>query len=262
MSEIMVTSMWASMASWFTPTVLFCVLNLVIGAIFVASSYESQSHQQDHQLGGDNPPQLTRAPSLLDRVRSINLSLRKYDEPEPFTFGSQNPDPQNDPPQLVRAPSLVERVKSINFSSFKFETSDQCRPDTHHTEPESDLNQASDHHVTRSKSDRSGKTPGRAQAKMKKSASASFVDGVMKGEQAEEVDRRRPATVRGGEAASFGEDEGVDAKADDFINRFKQQLKLQRLDSLLRYQEMLARGSGNESAKVKTKDASESTLDL
>lgn len=27
----------------------------------------------------------------------------------------------------------------------------------------------------------------------------------------------------------------VDAKADDFINKFKQQLKLQRLESLLRY---------------------------
>ncbi|KAK3014729.1 hypothetical protein RJ639_008399 [Escallonia herrerae] len=262
MSEIVVTSMWASMASWFTPTVLFCVLNLVIGTIFVASSYKPQSHQQDHQLGGDNPPQLARAPSLLDRVRSINLSLHKYDQPEPFTFDSRNPDPQNDPPQLVRAPSFLERVKSINLSSFKFETFDPSPPDTHHTDRESDSNQASDHHVTRSKSDRSGETPGRAQGKMKKSASASFVDGVMEGEQAEEADRRWPATVRGGEAASWGEDEGVDAKADDFINRFKQQLKLQRLDSLLRYQEMLGRGSGNESAKAKTKAASESILNL
>ncbi|KAK3025762.1 hypothetical protein RJ639_041918 [Escallonia herrerae] len=232
------------MASWFTPPFLFCVLNLVIGTIFVASCYKPQSHQQDHQLGGDNPPQLARVPSLLDRVRSFNLSLHKYDQPEPFTFASQNPDPQNDPPQLVRAPSLLERVKSINLSSFKFETSDPSPPDTHHTEPESDRNQGSDHHVTRSKSDRSGETPGRAQAKMKKSASANCADGVMEGEQADEVDRRRPETVRVGEAASFGEDEGVDAKADDFINRFKQQLKLQRLNSLLRYKEMLGRGSG------------------
>ncbi|THG21515.1 hypothetical protein TEA_024960 [Camellia sinensis var. sinensis] len=37
------------------------------------------------------------------------------------------------------------------------------------------------------------------------------------------------------EKLRVGEDEeGVDAKADDFINRFKQQLKLQRLDSILR----------------------------
>jgi len=32
-----------------------------------------------------------------------------------------------------------------------------------------------------------------------------------------------------------GTDDEVDAKADDFINKFKQQLKLQRLESLLRY---------------------------
>ncbi|CAM8939085.1 unnamed protein product [Rhodiola kirilowii] len=38
------------------------------------------------------------------------------------------------------------------------------------------------------------------------------------------------------------EDEEVDSKADDFINKFKQQLKLQRLDSILRYKEMLGRG--------------------
>lgn len=48
------------------------------------------------------------------------------------------------------------------------------------------------------------------------------------------------AAVDGGD----GEEEGgeVDARADDFINRFRQQLKLQRLDSLLRYKEMLNRG--------------------
>ncbi|KAK3025760.1 hypothetical protein RJ639_041916 [Escallonia herrerae] len=237
----MVTSMWASMASWFTPAILFCVLNLVIGTIFVASKFKPQSH---HQLGGDNTPQLAREPSLLDRVMSFNLPLHKYDRPDPSPSDSRNPDPQNDPPQPVRAPSLLDRVKSINFSSFKFETYDPSRPDTHYSDPGSDRNQASDHHVARSKSDRSGETPGRPQATLKKSASASFADGLMEGEQTEEVDIRRPATVRVGEAASFGDDEGVDAKADDFISRFKQQLKLQRLDSLVRYKEMLGRGTG------------------
>ena len=40
------------------------------------------------------------------------------------------------------------------------------------------------------------------------------------------------------------DDEEVDAKADDFINRFKQHLKSQRLDSIIRYKEMIGRGSG------------------
>lgn len=35
------------------------------------------------------------------------------------------------------------------------------------------------------------------------------------------------------------EEEEVDVRADDFINKFKQQLKLQRLESLLRYRDMI-----------------------
>lgn len=48
------------------------------------------------------------------------------------------------------------------------------------------------------------------------------------------------------EAAEFGggEDVGVDARADDFINRFREQLKLQKVESIVRYKEMITRGSG------------------
>ncbi|KAG0459497.1 hypothetical protein HPP92_022625 [Vanilla planifolia] len=35
----------------------------------------------------------------------------------------------------------------------------------------------------------------------------------------------------------------VDARADDFINRFRRQLQLQRLNSLLRYKDMIGRGA-------------------
>jgi hypothetical protein len=37
------------------------------------------------------------------------------------------------------------------------------------------------------------------------------------------------------------EEEEVDAKADDFIKRFKQQLRMERLDSILRYRDILNR---------------------
>lgn len=57
-----------------------------------------------------------------------------------------------------------------------------------------------------------------------------------------DVDLQRPATTR--ETVPYGEDEAVDRKADDFINKFRQQLKLQRLDSILRYKEMLNIGVG------------------
>ena len=75
---------------------------------------------------------------------------------------------------------------------------------------------------------------------MKKSASerGRRVKCEWEEEDEETVEKRRPATVRV-ETTSLGEDEEVDAKADDFINRFKKQLRLQRLDSILRYREML-----------------------
>lgn len=75
----------------------------------------------------------------------------------------------------------------------------------------------------------SGPDPGHVE--MMKSAS----ERVNSGEREEEegaVERRRPATAIGkGKTTSWGEDEEVDARADDFINRFKKQLKLQRMDS-------------------------------
>lgn len=103
--------------------------------------------------------------------------------------------------------------------------------------------------MTRSKSD-TKPTPGEAppaklSKKMKKSASAKSAFSHF--EEADIVENRRPATVREGKASlkvtEVGDDE-VDAKADDFINKFKQELKLQRLDSIIRYKEMIGGGAG------------------
>uniref|UniRef100_A0A5B7C5G4 DUF4408 domain-containing protein n=1 Tax=Davidia involucrata TaxID=16924 RepID=A0A5B7C5G4_DAVIN len=213
-AEPAVASMWAFMTSWFTPTILFCVLNLMIGTIFITSNFkthnkEQQNHSEDHELR----------------------------------------------PQLVRPPSILERFRSINFSLYRSEQPDPLQPETtHHTDPPADQapdqNQShdQDHHLTRSKSAEASETPARVPVKMKKSASEKLVVETSF-EDVEASERQRPATVRerktkGNETASSAEDEEVDAKADDFINRFKQQLKLQRLDSILRYKEMLTRGSG------------------
>jgi len=62
-----------------------------------------------------------------------------------------------------------------------------------------------------------------------------------KGEERKEVGLQKkegekpPAARKQSTSFRRGSDEGVDAKADHFINRFKQQLKLQRLESLLRF---------------------------
>ena len=100
-------------------------------------------------------------------------------------------------------------------------------------------------HVNRVNSDTkpaAGEMPERLPGKMRKSASAKSAFAHF--EEDDIVEARRPATVRDGNARGTEADEEVDAKADDFINRFKHQLKLQRLDSIVRYKETVNRGAG------------------
>ncbi|PKI61848.1 pathogen-associated molecular patterns-induced protein A70 [Punica granatum] len=342
------TTMWAFMASWFTPTSLFLLLNLMIGTIFISSRFHSSPASKKtpttyhYQYGHpDSAPPLARTPSLIDRVRSINFSLYKFDHhpvPDyhyseqpadhfaahvdpppppiarapsllerlksinftPYIFDHPTPAmipepkyaPPADPAPLARAPSLLDRLKSINFSPYLYNHPDPIReqdaaPAQAYSEPartrqirnepppvapvpsflervksinfslygqeEPDLAGLVDHHVKRVNSDTKptgGEAPTRLSRKMKKSASdkSSFSHFKSEDEEEEEEDVaefQRPETKKGPAVAAVEEAEEIDAKADDFINRFKQQLKLQRLDSIMRYKEMLSRGSAN-----------------
>ncbi|EEF48070.1 conserved hypothetical protein [Ricinus communis] len=229
------SSVWSFTTGWSTPTSLFLFLNLVIGTIAVISRFSSNKTPPDEEI---RP--LTRAPSLIDRVKSINLSSYKYSpqSPEFETAETTIYGVSDDPPRLERAPSLLERVKSIKFPSIY-----RSEPET---EEHRDARQVSgletelEHHVIRSKSEVApAERKVEANEKMKKSASERAIDELREDDR-ESVEKRRPAETRLEKTASFrGGDDGVDAKADDFINRFKQQLKLQRLDSLLRYRDRL-----------------------
>lgn len=88
--------------------------------------------------------------------------------------------------------------------------------------------------------------PGKLAARMRKSASAksAFSHFGEEEEGGDAVEARRPATVREGGVRAEEDDEEVDTKADHFINKFKQQLKLQRMDSIIRYKDMISRGGG------------------
>ena len=81
----------------------------------------------------------------------------------------------------------------------------------------------------------SGEVPTKLARKIKKSMSVKLESFHYEEEEdINNIESRRPATVREGKV-SVTEDEEVDAKADDFIKKFKQQLKLQRLDSLINW---------------------------
>lgn len=231
------SSMWAFITGLFTPASLFIILNLTIATIFIITRFGS--HRKPQQ-------QLGRASSLLERVKSFNLSLYKFEQPSADsvteflqTRGTAehvdhyaNSDHQ--PPPLARAPSLLEHLKSINLSSLY--RSDSSTRETEIPQPSeleqetpdpnaaTDSGESHDHLVKRSYSDRGVGIPARPVEKIKKSASEKSAFG----QSGEKESGRKSKTT------SSTCDEEVDAKADDFINRFKQQLRLQRLDSLLR----------------------------
>ncbi|BAT82508.1 hypothetical protein LR48_Vigan07g257000 [Vigna angularis] len=297
----------ATLYSWFTPTVFFLLLQLVIGTIFIISNLASSKHHHHHQdphaqhhQANDFPqPHLPRSPSILQRLKSINF-YSSQDPPFPHFHESQtqNHTHENESFQLARSPSLLQRLKSINFYTylptepFTSKLTLQApqaatlshAPDKSHLPPpqvvETDeekeedddfpvvsgghdyslgdreegssldeiysklQQQGQDGHFTRTHSDTkpsSGEVPVKLPRKMKKSASSKSAFAHFKEEDI--VENRRPATVREAKVNGAVVDDEVDAKADDFINKFKQQLKLQRLDSIMRYKEMIGRGS-------------------
>ncbi|KAI8023987.1 Pathogen-associated molecular patterns-induced protein A70 [Camellia lanceoleosa] len=229
-AEAVVANVWALMASWSTPTVFFCVLNLIVAILFFTSKKPLKTH---HNNQHPSPPQSEEA----------NQQQHNH----------QYPPPQ----QLVRAPSLLQRLRSFEFSLYRSEehpdqSQTQTQIQTRQPDPPQEQAPILDRQVTRSKSDNSGggEAPRRPPVgKMKK----------WKSEQVrveeEEEEEREGVRERERETASYGggvedeeegevEGEGVDAQADDFIDRFKKQLKLQRVDSILRYTDMLKRGLG------------------
>ncbi|XP_057507186.1 pathogen-associated molecular patterns-induced protein A70-like [Actinidia eriantha] len=262
-------TMWASMASWFTPIILFCFLNVMIAILLLTSQLKSHNHKPTNDQ--QDPPQQARPMSILDRVKFIDFSLYRSDQPDPSqyehnphqlvrapsilervrsiafsVYRSDQPDPPHNTPQLVRTPAMLDWVMS-NVSTYRSEQSDPLQFEPHPVDPIQ--SEVEDHHVSRSMSETAPEGEA-VVARMRKSASEKLRVAVV---EAAAVDQRRPSTTRErNRTVSFvddegvdekGDDEGVDGKADDFINKFKKQLKLQRLDSILKYNEMLNRGS-------------------
>ncbi|MQM05009.1 hypothetical protein Taro_037815 [Colocasia esculenta] len=233
MLEAAVPSLWASVYSWFTPTVLFVLLNLVIGTIAVTSKgvRKAHDHPKDehgffhhHFPASNNLHSLARSPSLvLERLKSIG-SLYRYRSVEIPAEITVAPAPS------AAAATLTSHLVSEDEETF--ETLDEAY--------QAAAGASSGQHFSRSQSDShptAGEMPVKLPGKLKKSASSKSAFAHF---EEQEVVEKRPATARPSQPTPL--DEEVDAKADDFINRFRQQLKLQRLDSIMRYKEMLTKG--------------------
>ncbi|KAK7290988.1 hypothetical protein RIF29_05810 [Crotalaria pallida] len=130
---------WAGLNSWFTPTVFFVVLQLVIGTIYISSTLANNNHNHNnkHQEENQLDPQqhqhqapLARSPSLLQRFKSINFhSPYSYRSQDPYYYNNHHHNNNNNnhellqtleqpQQQLPRSPSLLQRFKSINFYSY------------------------------------------------------------------------------------------------------------------------------------------------
>ncbi|XP_010433546.1 PREDICTED: uncharacterized protein LOC104717638 [Camelina sativa] len=214
------------------------------------SLYNSPSPESEiHFSGSDhnpNPP-----PSLLQRVRSFNMPSFKFPQhnsegdyaaydlmtrreeinrvDDPIDKIPEN-DVMNEP--RLGPPSLLQRVKSIKLPSLYRSEPDPTPEETTPTRTKSESSKP----VKKKKKKATAK-------KMTKSASERYIG--REEETVEAVEKRRPETMRAERPTPMvdgrggGGEEGVDDKASNFINKFKQQLKLQRLDSFLRYREML-----------------------
>ncbi|XAR69249.1 hypothetical protein NMG60_11000764 [Bertholletia excelsa] len=200
-----------------------------------ARYYSQQTHQA--QITAKENEHIYRTPSVLQRLSSINFFGFRSQEPR-HCRPIENSDSHFYPQQNNKSQTAETEIRQTRF-------------DEQDNEPRSldeVYSQLQGRHVNRTKSDTepaSGQVPDRLPARMRKSASVKSAFAHF--EEEDVVEARRPANINEHKTAAVAaeeDDHEVDAKADDFINRFKQQLKLQRLDSILRYKEMITGGSG------------------
>lgn len=147
---------------------------------------------------------------------------------------------------------MLDRLKSITLNRSDSIRQPETLPPAAEAAEQSPEKTHHEHSVSRSKSESITQAPTTSlRRRLEKSLSeklpwVSFTAAQGEtGELVKEIERHRPATARaeirepetkeGGEK----EEEEVDLRADDFINKFKQQLRLQRLESLLRYRDMV-----------------------
>lgn len=257
MLEEAIPALLSAVHGWFTPAVLFVVLNIVIGTIAVTSKASATSGDEEGAGGaGWEPPQrrLARVPSMaFERLRSFNGRFAAAEPAEAGVVDLGYKQPPAAETEKEEGPVVVvERAVE--------------------PEPEPEPEHAA--HMERSRSEAAAEAQlPRLPARLVKSASDKSAFAHLGAEEVEEtvraVEARRPATTRetrgrrlpvaepaasessGSEWESEEEEEEeaeVDARADDFINRFRHQLKLQRIESFIRHRETVRRGQAQAAA--------------
>ncbi|CAL4961783.1 unnamed protein product [Urochloa decumbens] len=222
---------WSSLVrGYFSPATLFLLLNMVIGTIALTSRSrrrhhhldEVDRHYQQHQSYAPPPAPLARTSSVMERLRSLGLyRFRSGDFPPEYNHHlSAGTDDETT--------SGGHEAHAAQYTRSRSEPA--ARP------PPAARNKATSKESEAAAS-RAAKKPS-AEVRKLESAPAPAQTQVRRAPRAPA--QRAQVLVRQ-EAAEDAAAVSVDARADDFINKFRQQLQLQRLNSLLNYQEMLNR---------------------
>ncbi|KAL9400082.1 hypothetical protein Peur_009043 [Populus x canadensis] len=213
-------------------------------------TFHQQTSQQDYQYRQDqNQPTISSSPSMLQKIKSINLysylSQESFNPTSTKTHENEESTPTHFTSQQIYS-QIQEHDELLQEEEeedrFQDEENEQIQDQEETFEEIYSKLQGSK--LSKSISDTkptSGEVPKKLPKKMRKSASAKSAFSHF--EEEDIVESRRPATVKEGKTTTEVGDTEVDAKADDFIYKFKQQLKLQRVDSIIRYKDMITGGS-------------------
>ncbi|XP_019454924.1 PREDICTED: uncharacterized protein LOC109356049 isoform X1 [Lupinus angustifolius] len=209
---IAATTISSIIYSWLIPSSLFIFINLVIATIFIISRFTSSSPKA---LIHDSL-QILRSNPLLDRLSSFNN--HQYTQ----TTESTQPQP-------VSPPSILERVKSFNLGLLHKDhetvhtTPESENLDDNPQEPKLDLPPLLLQQLQEIKEPEPGSEMEGLESKVSKSGNGDDDDD-------DDDDD---------EGKWLKEEKEIGVKADDFINMFKNQLRLQRVDSFNAYRDML-----------------------
>ncbi|CAL4889103.1 unnamed protein product [Urochloa decumbens] len=197
---------------WLTPAVLFVLVNLVVATIAVASWLMSPEPgaARDDAGGGRRGAALLRSPSFaVDRLRaSFSFSRLGLAAADHFDYSAaaaaveEPSEPQ--PPAPAASPAETGGGAEREREEARVERSEAAAE---------------------------------LAAPDKRRPRARKVRRAATEEPAALVAEARAAGGNRGEEPAVE----VDARADDFIKRFREQLRLQRLDSILRYRDTLRR---------------------
>lgn len=247
---------WWPMSPWLSPgAAWFIFFNVLVGAIALMSSSRGQQQQQDGRESGARR-RLARTAStvVLDSLRSISIfsfhsaSAGDYSvacsAPAPalhhvqeqyHTFQEQEPR-EEVAPQLPREPEVATVAEEESVVLPQSAPAAAAAAPT--ASPAASESQVEDGEPSISLDE----AYALARAKRQPPAAATADKVPAKKEAAADAKARAVGCGRGAEEAE-GKAE-VNARAEQFIRQFREELKLERINSILNYTSALRRGAG------------------